>query len=301
MKTPVVGEDLAVATPAAVVVNHDAGPTLAACVESLRADGVSDVVVVDNGGGDGSTEALVATDPDLTVVRTGANLGYGGGANRGVSATDAGTVVVANPDVVVHAGAVAALAAALAADPTAAIAGPRILNPDGSRYPSARRFPSMIDAIGHAALATLWPGNPFTRRYRMVDLDPLENAAVDWVSGAFFVVRHQAFEEMGGFDESYFMYAEDIDLCWRAHQAGWKVLYVPAAVVTHLQGVSTARHPYRMLVAHHRSTYRFALRTSRGWHRATLPGVAVVLGLRLVLTCAGRALRGVRRGVARAD
>ncbi len=295
------GEDLVAAAPAAVVVNHDAGSTLAACVESLRADGVTDVVVVDNGCRDGSTEALVSLHPDLTVVRTGANLGYGGGANRGVSATDAVTVVVTNPDVVVHPRSVAALAAALAADPTAAMAGPRILDPDGTRYPSARRFPSMTDAIGHAALATLWPGNPFTRRYRMVDLDPMQSAAVDWVSGAFFVVRRQAFEELGGFDESYFMYAEDIDLCWRAHQAGWKVLYVPAAVVTHLQGVSTAHHPYRMLVAHHRSTYRFALRTSRGWQRATLPGVAVVLGLRLVLACAGRALRGVRRGTVGAD
>ena len=98
----------------------------------------------------------------------------------------------------------------------------------------------------------------------------MADSFVDWVSGACFLARRQAFDELGGFDEAYFMYAEDIDLCWRAKQAGWKVNYVPGAVVTHLQGASTDLHPYRMLVAHHRSAYRFASRTVHGWRRATL-------------------------------
>ena len=95
------------------------------------------------------------------------------------------------------------------------------------------------------------------------------------MSGACFLARRRALEELGGFDESYFMYAEDTDLCWRARRAGWGVAYVPGAVVTHLQGVSTARRPYRMLVAHHRSVFRFATRTERGWRRLALPAMAV--------------------------
>ncbi len=84
------------------------------------------------------------------------------------------------------------------------------------------------------------------------------------MSGACFLVRRSAFEQVGGFDEAYFMYLEDVDLCWRLGRAGWRVAYVPTAEVTHLQGVSTDRHPYRMIVEHHRSLLRFAARSSRG-------------------------------------
>jgi N-acetylglucosaminyl-diphospho-decaprenol L-rhamnosyltransferase len=287
--------------PAAVVVNHDAGPALAECVESLRAEGINDVVIVDNASTDGSTEALAARRPDVHVVVAGANLGYGAGANRGVAATDSAIVLVTNPDVVLHRGAIEALAQALGADPTLALVGPRILEPGGDRYPSARRFPSLVDAAGHALLGLVSPDNRFSRRYRMADLDPLQDSFVDWVSGACFLARRQAFDELGGFDEAYFMYAEDIDLCWRAKQAGWKVKYVPVATVTHLQGASTNLHPYRMLAAHHRSAYRFASRTVHGWRRAALPGVAVVLAARLGMAFGRQATGGLRRTPGSAD
>ncbi len=284
-----------------MVVNHDAGTLLLECVASLLAEGVDDVVVVDNASTDGSPEALAAAHGDVRLVRTGANLGYGAGANRGIPATSGDYVVVSNPDVAVHGGAVAALAGALEADATVAIAGPRIEEPDGSRYPSARRFPSFVDAAGHALLAGVAPGNPFSRRYRMADLDAAVPTEVDWVSGAFFVARRRALEELGGFDEAYFMYAEDTDLCWRARRAGWGVLYVPAAAVTHLQGVSTARRPYRMLVAHHRSVFRFAVRTTTGWRRLALPVMALVLALRLAVKVLGQAASPLRSGARRAD
>ena len=186
----------------------------------------------------------------------------------------------------------------LGADPTLAVVGPRILEPDGTRYPSARRFPSMLDAAGHAVLGDVVPNNRFTRRYRLGYLDAVDVTDVDWVSGACFLARRRALEELGGFDESYFMYAEDTDLCWRARRAGWGVAYVPDAVVTHLQGLSTARRPYFMLLAHHRSVFRFAARTERGWRRLALPAMAVLLTLRLGVMCARQAL-GARRGASR--
>ena len=97
---------------------------------------------------------------------------------------------------------------------------------------------------------------------------------------------------MGGFDESYFMYAEDVDLCWRLGREGWRVLYTPTAEVTHLQGRSTDRHPYRMILEHHRSLLRFASRSSTGWRRALLPLVAAGLMVRTGLVCLYRGLRG---------
>ena len=279
--------------PTAVVVNHDAGDVLRTCVASLRAEGVAHVVVVDNASTDGSLEALVAEDPTVVLVRTGANLGYGSGVNRGLAATEGEYVLVTNPDVAMHGGALVRLRLVLDADPTIAIAGPGVREPDGSRYPSARRFPSLTDAAGHALLGQLWPENRFSRRYRMAEIQTAVTTPVDWVSGACFLARRDALEELGGFDEGYFMYAEDVDLCWRAHRAGWGVAFVPEAEVTHLQGVSTARRPYRMLLAHHRSAFRFASRTSTGPRRLLLPGVALVLALRLALAAGKQALRSL--------
>lgn len=286
--------DPVVDAPAAVVVDHDAGDSLAECVASLRADGVKSLVVVDNASTDGSADRLERAQPAVRVLRPGRNLGYGAGANLGWHTVGEEFVVVSNPDVVVHQGALDTLVAILRADDSVAIAGPCILETDGTRYPSARRFPSWVDAAGHAVLGQVAPRNPFTRRYRMDDLDAAAPTAVDWVSGAFFVARRSALEELGGFDERYFMYLEDVDLCWRAARAGYGVVYVPAASVTHLQGLSTARHPYRMLVEHHRSALRFAGRRATGWRRIALVPVAVVLAIRLVVSCIATA-RQVRR------
>lgn len=287
--------------PAAVVVNHDAGQVLLDCVASLRAEGVHELVVVDNASTDGSADRLEEADPGARVIRTGANLGYGAGANRGLAAVDADLVLVSNPDVVVHRDALARLAGALADDPAVAIAGPCVLGADGTRYPSARRFPSWLDAAGHALLGTVAPRNRFTRRYRMADLDLGTVCRVDWVSGSCFLARRKALQDLGGFDERYFMYLEDVDLCWRAHRAGFAVAYVPGASVTHIQGHSTARHPYRMLLEHHRSALRFSARRSTGWRRLALPGVALVLGLRLLVAGARQVVAPAHGGARPAD
>ena len=281
---------------AAVVVNYESGPSLAKCVADLATSGLGEIIVVDNGSTDGSLSAAVDAVPTLEVVDPGENLGYGSAVNRGVAATstDLELLLVCNPDLEVPAGAVDALAAAIDADPGCALVGPLIRTPDGDRYPSARRFPSMVDAAGHALLGTFAPENRFTRNYRRTDLDvdPDSTVAVDWVSGACFLVRRADFEAVGGFDESYFMYAEDVDLCWRLGRAGRRVAYAPAAEVTHTQGISTDRHPYRMILEHHRSLLRFAVRSSEGWRKLLLPLVAVGAVVRTGLACLERFREG---------
>lgn len=278
---------------AAVVVDYDAGGLLADCVRSLLDEGAGEVVVVENGDAAAARHVLAAAGVGAPVVETGRNVGYGAAANRGVALSGRSPyVLVCNPDLRVHPGAVRTLAAALGGHPEWAIVGPTVLDAAGAVYPSVRRFPSWVDAAGHALLALVWPDNPFTRRYHG------EGAAggrpareVDWVSGACFCARREAFEELGGFDERYFMFAEDIDLCWRAHEAGWGVGVEPAAVVTHVQGATTRRHPYRMLASHHRSALRFAARRARGVGRLGLPLAAAVLGARLAVALADEALR----------
>ncbi len=157
----------------------------------------------------------------VEVIEVGVNLGYGSGANRGAAGCSAEFLLVCNPDVVVEVSALDRLVEALEADRALAVVGPKVLEPDGTRYPSARRFPSLLESAGHALAGLVAPDNRFTRRYRMSDLDTTEQTTrVDWVSGSFMFWRRAAFEELGGFDEAYFMYGEDVDICWRAHRGG---------------------------------------------------------------------------------
>lgn len=276
---------------AVVIVNYESGPALTSCVDGWLAERPSQLVVVDNGSTDGSVHQLGRRITDVEILVTGRNLGYGAAANRGVAATTAPFVLVCNPDLEVRPGALAALSQALDDDTGRALVGPLIRTPHGERYPSARRFPSMVDAAGHALLGIFAPGNRFTRSYQQTGLDGAGGrlVAVDWVSGACFLVRRTAFEQVGGFDEDYFMYAEDVDLCWRLGRNGWSVGYVTDAEVVHVQGISTDRTPYRMIVEHHRSLMRFALRSTQGWRRALLPLVALGISVRAALACLARA------------
>ncbi len=284
----------------AVVVDHDAGPLLEGCVRSLLDDGAAPVVVVENGARGSVAAALDAVlgarpAPSVRIVQPGRNLGFGAGVNRGLAvlaglAAPPEWVLVSNPDLVVHAGALPALRDALETHPAWAVVGPRIFTEGGDVYPSVRSFPSFTDAAGHALLALFNPENPFTRRYNPGTPEGGVVAEAGWVSGSCFLARRSALEELGGFDEAYFMYAEDMDLCWRAHEAGWGVGFAGTAEVTHVQGVSTARHPYRMLAAHHRSALRFTARTTKGWRRAALPLAALVLGVRMVMATVRLAL-----------
>ena len=277
---------------AAVVVDHDAGPLLERCVRSLLDDGAACVVVVENGepgSAEGALAPLLSERPSLVVVlRPGKNLGFGAGVNRGLAVL-AGLsprprwVLISNPDVCVHAGALGQLRHVLEARPAWAMVGPRIYTAEGDVYPSVRRFPSYLDAAGHALFALFNPENRFTKRYNPGAPEGDDVVEAGWISGSCFLARLDALEELGGFDEAYFMYAEDMDLCWRAHHAGWTVGFTGAARVTHIQGVSTARHPYKMMLAHHRSALRFTVRTTSGWQRAALPLAVVVLGLRMVM------------------
>lgn len=279
---------------AAVVVNFESGPLLLDCVRSLLADtsaGRPEVVVVDNGSADGSVAALRAVLPEVAVLTPPGNVGYAAAANRGIAATGAPVVAVVNPDVVVEPGTAAALLARFDREPDLAEVGPALHNPDGSQYPSARLHASTVDAIGHAVLGRVRPRNRFTRRYRQLDADWGRPRDVDWVSGALVFLRRRALDSVGGWDERYFMYLEDVDLAWRLRRIGWRIAYEPSGRATHVQGASTSAHPYRMILEHHRSAYRFAERRWHGSQRILLLPTACFLVLRAAIDIGARALR----------
>jgi N-acetylglucosaminyl-diphospho-decaprenol L-rhamnosyltransferase len=276
-----------------VVVNHDSGPLLERCVRSLLEDdsaGSVELVVVDNASTDGSLASLERAHPDVAVVRAPGNVGYAAGANLGSAVTRAPVVAVLNPDTVVPEGCAAAMLDALATAGVGAV-GPRVTNPDGSDYPSARVLPGVVDAVGHGLLGFVWPENPFTRRYRQLDADPAAARDVDWVSGCAIWLRRDALDVVGGWDERYFMYVEDVDLCARLRGAGYRVRYEPAGHVQHVQGASTAHHPYRMIVEHHRSLWRFARGRLTGSRTALLPFAGAYLTVRVFLAVADHVVR----------
>jgi N-acetylglucosaminyl-diphospho-decaprenol L-rhamnosyltransferase len=285
---------------AAVVVNYDSGPLLVRCVRSLVADtsagGPPEVVVVSNSSRDGSAEAVEAEVPEVAVLRPGANLGYGRAANLGIAATRAPVVAVVNPDAELAPGGAAVILERFASERDLAAVGPRIRNPDGTTYPSARRSPSAVDALGHALLERVAPGNRFTRRYRQLDADPDRARDVDWVSGAAVWLRREALDGVGGWDERYFMFLEDVDLGRSLVTQGWRIAYEPRAEVVHAVGTSRAGRRFRSVVAHHRAAYQFAAKWWRGPRRLLLPVAAGFLALRaavLVLAAAaGRARPG---------
>ncbi len=296
---------------AAVVVEYRSGPCLAECLRSLVADdsaGPVEIVVVDNGGdaterlGGDATERLggdaaerTSEFPDVRVLSAGANLGYAGGFNLGVAATRAPVVAVCNPDLVVEHGTAAAMLARLDAERDLGVVGPVIRNPDGSQYPSARTMPSLVDAIGHALFGVVRPANRFTRRYRQLDVDPTRARDVDWLSGAAMWFRRSALDSVGGWDEGYFMFMEDVDVCWRLRRLGWRVAYDPGGVVVHEQGVSREHQPIAMIVRHHRSAYRYADKRWAGPKRLLLWPAAAFLAFRAAIEIVARAL-GARPG-----
>ena len=270
----------------AVVVNYNAGEVLARCLASLQDNGVTDIVVVDNGSTDGSTALVEAPEAPCRLVQSPRNGGYGAGANLGARCSRRELLFICNPDLVVEPDAIERLVQALDGDHgDAAVAGPMLLETDGSVDPSGRTFPDLGDTLGHGFVGLFWHDNPWTRRYRLLGDEQHRARNADWVSGAGFLVRGDAYEAVAGFDEAYFMYVEDVDLCWRLHPRAGASSTSRRHGQSMSRGARRHREPYRMLAAHHRSILRFAARSTKGRRRLLLPA------------CGGRARRPVRARV----
>jgi N-acetylglucosaminyl-diphospho-decaprenol L-rhamnosyltransferase len=284
---------------AAVVVEYESGPLLAECVDALRADdsaGPVEVVVVDNGSTGGSVATMLVRHPDVAVITPHANLGYARAANLGIAATRAPMVLVCNADTRIVPGSAGSVLDAFAADTDLAVVGPHIVNPDGTTYPSARTAPGAGVAVGHALLGRIAPRNRFTRAYRQTDADPDRARDVDWVSGAALWFRREALDRIGGWDERYFMFLEDVDVCRSIKGAGGGIRYEPGATVTHVVGASRKRAPVRSVVDHHKAAYRYLDKWWTGPRRMALPAAAAFLSLRAAGAAGAVAVTGRAHG-----
>lgn len=270
-----------------VVVAYNSSGVLPGLLESLpEAAGplVVQVTVVDNASQDASRTRRIAEEHGAAFIGLETNLGYGGGANAGVrSLSSPGRrVLVCNADLVFRPGAIERLVSTAERHTGAGALGPRILNRDGSIYPSARRSPSLVDGVGHALLGRVAPQNPWSVRYRGPAAASTGPRPTDWLSGACLLLETSLFLELGGFDESYFMYFEDVDLGDRVRAAGLVNLYVPESEILHIGGHSTAQTSARMIRIHHESAYRYLSRKYRGpWLAPVRAAIRAGLALRL--------------------
>ena len=246
-------------TIAVVSVSYGSEAELEAMLGSLPAAASAPllVVVADNLPGVGSTrEVVTAASASYAPMRS--NLGYGGAINEAVRGLppEIEWVMITNPDVVFHPNAIDRMVETGATADDVGAVGPLVLNDDGSVYPSARQVPGIRVGSGHALFSNVWPSNPWTRRYHAATASDSERDA-GWLSGSCVLVRRAAFDAIGGFDEGFFMYFEDVDLGLRLSRAGWRNRFTPVAQVTHTGGHSTAGESAAMIRAHHRSAERF--------------------------------------------
>ena len=281
---------------ALVFINYNTREDLRRALLSLRNLGREDqyeALVVDNGSSDGSQRMLEEEFPWVRLLSNPTNGGYAQACNLGAMASPAPYVMVLNSDVEFLKGHPLELVDWMEERPEAGAVGPRLLNTDGSLQFSCRGFPSLWVSLGHAFLGDLFPGNPFTRAYQMKDCGHDRPMAVEWVSGAAMLLRRSAFEEAGGFDEGYFMYVEDVDLCWRLRRLGWEVYYLPQVELLHHVARSSSQQGTRMLYHHHRSMFRFFRRRHPGPAGLALaPLVMAGIAARFLLVLALRCLRG---------
>jgi GT2 family glycosyltransferase len=242
-----------VSTVAAVVVSHESAEDVARVLPELLQQ-VDEAVVIAN------TPTSVGEVPGgARVLVNDVPAGFAANVNRGVAETSGDYVLTVNPDAAPREGAVATLRAFLDEHPRCGVAGPLMLYPDGSVQPSRRRFPTVIGTLlRRTPLRLIADPYRVQRRHYHLDERPAEPVRADWMLGGFLLLRRTMLEELGGLDDGFRLYGEDIDLCYRAAEAGWECWYVPAAVVEHAhQAVTDRTLLTRRTLWHWRGILRF--------------------------------------------
>ena len=271
----------------AVVVSFNARADLERCLRSI-ADAVDEIVVVDAASSDGGVELVRERFPAAHVIELAENRGFGSAMNVGVAATQGDYLLLMNPDAWAVENGVARLVECAEAEARAAVVGPRLSNPDGTLQRSVRGFPTPWRlATEYFFLRWLAPRSRVMNAFYGAGFDHRSQRRAEFLVGAVLLVRREAFVEVGGFDTDFFMFNEEVDLCYRLTRRGWSVIFCPSAEFGHVGGASTKQVWERMYIEQLRSHLRFLTK-----HRG--PGVAE--GTRRMLVLAMRLRRLVFRG-----
>jgi len=254
-----------------VVINYNTRELLRACLASLGANPPYPVIVVDNASSDGSADMVRAEFPWVILHANSENLGYGAAANQAIAQCASEYVLLLNSDTRLTRGAFDMLIQYLEQHPRVAIAGPRIVTPNGTLQPSCFPFPTPIHVfIQESTLGILFRHTPILREWYLPASSHPHSQNVPWVLGAALAIRRDALATVGGFDESYFMYFEEVDLCYRLRAIGWHIDFVSDATIVHVGGASTVQQRADMKLALYMSLIRFYTHHYSRWRMQQL-------------------------------
>ena len=245
-----------------IIVNYNSGELLSKSLESIFNSGYDsdiEVIVVDNNSSDNSAGKARVIFPQVAFIQNDRNLGFAKANNLGIKKSKGRSVLLLNPDTVIMQDALQKMVEFMNSSPDIGIIGAKLLNPNGSIQLSCRSFPSWINAIHnrYSPVTRLFPKNKYAARYLHTDWTHDEPRQVDWLSGACLMIKREVLEQIGLFDEDFFMYCEDIDICYRSKQAGWKNFYYPHAKVIHYIGRGKKKVSIKSIIFHHISMYKF--------------------------------------------
>jgi GT2 family glycosyltransferase len=288
---------------AVLIVNFRGYGDLDRCLESLGPylRPRDQVIVADNESDPRQLEAVVARYPWITAIPSVENLGFARAINLAARQTEAEFLWLLNPDTIVEGPALRVMEDWLSGHPGTAVVGPHVLNRDGSTQPSARAFPGVSTILGGRSswLTRHLPNNWWSRR-NLLGLDATDPVDVDWISGSCLMTRRETFERLGGLDELFFIYCEDVDYCKRIAAAGDRCTYLPSVMVRHFGGGSAKYNLPRAIRAFHESAFRYYWKYSGVLGRLCAPFVRVGLYARGELLL-HRAFRGRKAGTAAAS
>lgn len=236
-----------------IIVAYNSSDFIPACLKSVRdaSEGLdAEIIVLDNGSPEPITAEIKEFFPEVKWIDSNENLGFGKGCNFAVKSATKPYLFFINPDTIVSRDSFRKMLEFVQDHPETGLAGSRILNEDGSLQLACRRsFPTTFSAISKTVgLAALFPKSKLFASYNMTYADPDEVTEVDAISGSFFCMRHDLYEQLKGFDEDFFMYGEDLDLCFRAKVAGFKNYYTPATNILHFKGQSCKTRRWKSYV-----------------------------------------------------
>jgi len=286
-----------------VIVNWNTKKLLRDCLESVYAhagDVEFEIVVIDNASTDGSTDMVKDKFKNVVLIENQDNCGFAKANNQGMAVAKGHYVLLLNSDTVVLDNAVANTVRFADENPSAAVIGCKVLNPDGTVQATCFKFPSVLNILlSSSYLYKVFPNHRFFGREGMTWWDRSDVREVDVVTGCFMLVRREAIEEVGVMDDGFFMYCEETDWCYRFVRNGWKVMFAPVGEIIHFRGQSTAQRPVAMTVQFWRSILRF-IRKHHKWpaHLAARFLVVCFLVFRLPIWLAVYLFRPNRRNIA---
>ncbi len=225
------------------IVTYNSSPLLRSCLDSLRAQtlaGDFEVIVVDNASRDDSIAIIRTEYPEVNLITSETNLGFGNANNMALTLAQGRYLVLLNPDAQLPPDTLERALKHMEDNTDAGMGGGLLQDTQGAWQPSARLFPSLLnDTLTLSGLANRYPESRFFGRFDRSWADPLKMTPVNWVPGAFAILRRSLVEQIGLFDPRFFLYYEEVDLCRRIYQAGFKVYYWPDLVITHVGGASS--------------------------------------------------------------